>query len=114
MPFPSANHPQQRRSFDVDRVRSLLAEEGLDFAVNWIMPSIADHFEYLEADLKNFNRDNPFDKTAFLMMPFPEKARARRKDQILDRIFKFARLSLAEYGITLVRADGKNYSSRSQ
>lgn len=71
-------------------------------------------YEYLRSDCERFLKEHDPEKSVFIMMKFPEPPENLVKDQVLDQIYRSLREHLGKYGLTALRADGKNYSSSSQ
>jgi hypothetical protein len=68
----------------------------------------------LKADIERMNRDVPFDKSVFLMTKFPDKPGKTLKDQQLDSLTAAIEVALKPYGLTVRRADRRNYASTKQ
>jgi len=68
----------------------------------------------LKADIERMNGDVPFEKSVFLMTKFPDKPGDSLKDRQLDSLTTAIEEALKPYGLTMRRADRRNYASSNQ
>lgn len=68
----------------------------------------------LRADVDRMNAEIPFDRSVFLMTKFPDDPGGSEKDEQLDRLTGFIGAALQRYGLTVRRADQRNYASSKQ
>jgi hypothetical protein len=74
-----------------------------------------DTFRHLEGELGRFHQDDPFDRSVFVMMKFPDRAKMDAwQVECLEALYGAVRDELDRHGLVARRADKKTYATSKQ
>lgn len=71
---------------------------------------VPSRYRHLEESLRRFHEDDPFDKSVFVMMKFPDSSLSAEQNQFLDRMCQCVTAELDRHGLVARRADKKTYA----